>query len=125
MSDESKTPAADPMGLTDEMLVRMVILLLKDISKLAPYLNRLILIASNPEHTVFKDTKTDARIVDIATRMRMNQLHAFAALLRFLIEDTSVASAGMILGASDAQRTAAVDKAMRDIGIDDASNKGQ
>lgn len=111
------------MGLTDEMLVRMVILLLKDISKLAPYLPRLHVIATNPDHAIFKDTKTDPRVVEIATRMRMNQLGAFAALLRFLVEDNSAAAAGMILGASDAQRKAVVEKAMKDLGIDD--DKGQ
>lgn len=113
------------MGLTDEMLVRMVVLLLRDVSKLAPYLPRLTVIASNPDHPVFRDSKTDPRVKEIATRMRMNQLHAFAGLLRFLVEDTSAAAAGMILGASDSQRKAAVDKALRDIGLDEELDKGQ
>lgn len=103
--------------ITDEMLVRMVVLILKDIAKLAPYLDRISIIAANAESPLFKNATDDPRIAHMAQTQRVVQVKAFAGLLNLLIVN-QMSGMKFVLDVSDAQRKAAVDKAMKDLGIE-------
>lgn len=120
MSEESKAQQPKP-EITDEMLVRMVGLLLKDIAKLAPYLDRISTIANDPHHLAFTEPHaTDLELARFARDQRVKQVAAFAALLNFLILQ-QMDAAQHFTDAGDAKKREAVAKAMRDLGID----KGQ
>jgi len=123
---ESKGNPLDP--ITDEMLVRMVVLILKDVAKLAPYLGRISEIAADAEHPAFKSANVDPRIAEVAKRQRVQQMEAFAGLLNMLITNHSAAM--RLIGTierstDDAKKKSAVDSALAALGIDMGQDKGQ
>lgn len=125
---QESAPKPDPFdAMTDEMLVRMVVLILKDVSKLAPFLARISEIAANADHPAFASANVSPEIAAIAKRQRVQQMEAFAGLLNMLIMNHS---AGMrLIGTIErTTKAAAVASAMEKLGLSDNDNgqsKGQ
>lgn len=103
--------------ITDEMLVRMVVLILKDMTKLLPYLDRLVVIAADTNHPVFKDHGEDPEVAKIMAEGRIRNIKAFTALLNLLAIDAFSGHGAIASQIKKSQNKAAVDKAMRDLGI--------
>lgn len=112
-------PSNNPLPeLSDEMLIGMVMLILKDIARLAPFLHRIDDIIQNPNHPAFHNERIEARMLEIAKRQRMQQFEALAAMVDMLIHNHEAAFRLMNF-IKDTEKNEAVDRAMRNLGIED------
>lgn len=102
------------------MLVRMVVLVLVDISRLSPFLPRLVEIAKNPNHPVFFDKKiTDPAMAALARDMRVGQVQGICGLITMIIQQQANAGPEFFKAQVDqSHKKTRVDDAMRELGLD-------
>lgn len=108
------SPQPSPLeAITDEMLVRMMVMILKDVAHLAPFLARIKALAANPDHPAFGGAGQDPATAAIAKRARMQQVEAVVSLVEMMLTQHG-AHMRLMSVVDKGRREAAVTRAMMD-----------